>query len=616
MNLSKRFLQKFKAEQESGVALIQVLMMSVLLAGSITFSVLQNNKTTQKVSHDIYTQDLRQFVSRVQDVLANQPDCTDIVGGTTGFATLATGNTITPTELTGAAASLQKFLEVTDAGTLIPRYGAQEKISLNSMSIERTTDTAAILTLNFTIDDQGVLGIREFAKTIPLVIIGTPTTVTSCHADPDDMISDAVKRFCQGPGAIYDPDTHQCLLIGFNDQDCDPGEYVKGLSYDASTMMVTPVCEGISGLTYDEVGCVGKAGSPVGYDAAGDVICEKMTSNYIWDLVHIDQQNAATMDCTSRITKFVVGASNFSVHCPAPTPTFTPTNTPTNTNTPTHTATATNTATPSNTPTTATPTATYTVTGTPTDTPTEEPGSCSFTGDPTNVEPAYWGSYITPGATIGTVKVNGTDYFLDSKCWNNPKANDESVFDLGFTAGSSEIRSFGIEMTNWYSQQCTIGIVVHESFVNYGSSHTCSHHNGLGHHHCVYYFMSEDVAGGAMNNILTSMDLGHGTDRFNPCGTNVAYTVSPKIKIRFSYNNVAGTRNPCVPQCNTFSYWHCATNGSGCCDADSKHTFTNMDIYFSPNGTTYSLHSTIDNIDMSNYGNGGPLDQYRFTDQN
>lgn len=342
---------------ESGLALVQVLSLGAILTGAIGLSVWQNSKTSKKVAHDIYAQDLKQFVDRVQSVLANQPDCTDMISATTGFSTLATNGTISPTSLEGTTLGL--FLEETDVGTSTPRYGSQEKISLTDITIERTTDTAATLTLKFNIDED-VLGIREFSKAIPLVIIGTPTTVTSCHANPDNIIEDAVKRFCHGPGAIYNPDTHQCFIIGLDNEPCDNGEYVKGLSYSAATKMVTPVCDVIAGLTYDTTGCLARAGVPTGFDASGDLVCTNMDENYVWEITYANQKNQVYENCITRRTKLSAGAEGIRVRCVQPT--STPTHTATPTNTPAG-ATNTPTETPTPTATPATPTATPTSCG-------------------------------------------------------------------------------------------------------------------------------------------------------------------------------------------------------------------------------------------------------------
>lgn len=604
----KSFCSAFKKHQESGIALIQVLMMSVLLAGAVTFSVLQNSKSVQKVSHDIYAQDLRQFVSRVQGVLANQPDCTDIVGATTGFATLATGATITPTVLLGT--NLQKFLEVTDGVTFLPTYGAQGKIFLTSMSIQRTTDTAATLTLNFRLNDDKALGIREFAKVIPLIIIGTPTSVTACHANPDDMISDAVKRFCQGPGAIYNPDTHQCYLIGFNNSGCEPGYFVKGLSYSASTMMVTPICASVSGLTYDEVGCTAQAGAPVGFDADGDVICHKMTSNYIWDLVYLNQQNAVYTDCTSRITKLDFMGNDLMVRCLAPTPTYTPTNTPTATNTPSHTATATVTATPSNTPTTATGTPTYTPTNTtPTPTPTAV-SSCSFTGNPTQALFGYNEPWGVPGSSIMTSLLGAWDYssnyFMGDYCVDVSNSGYEFLENLEPAHGIvpstvNDKTAWALVMVN-SGEQCRIAFVTYLNNLYFGTSHGHAHHVGLSHRHCQLFTFSES------NDPDVQADLGHATNPDDNCYDNVVSPTSDwQFMIKVTYTNTPGTGN-CPANANT-NFYSC-TQGNGCHTTDFKCQISTIQLKICPHvGSCYKIME-FDSNEINNYCGGLPSELF------
>ncbi len=602
MLLLKSFWNRFNRHQESGIALIQVLMMSVLLAGAVSFSVLQNSKTTQKVAHDIYTQDLRQFVSRVQDVLANQSDCTDIIGGTTGFSTLATGNTITPTELTGDSAELQKFLEVTNIGTMSPRYGAQEKISLTSMSIERTTDTAATLTLNFTIDDTKVLGIREFAKTIPLVIDGTPTTITTCHANPDDMISSAVKRFCQGPGAIYDPETQKCLLIGFNDEDCDPGYYMKGLTYDASTMLVTPICEEVAGLTYDEVGCVGKAGVPIGFDASGNIVCEKMTSGYIWDFVYNDQKNAATRECSSRITKLDVMGDDLMVRCMVPTPTYTPTPTPTD-----YTA-----STPSNTPTSPTGTPTYTATAsTPTPTPTEL-AYCSYTGNPTSALSSFNEPWAAPGTILGSATTYigsndfSADYYTGLSCLNVARPADEFLISLepehGMAGVNTKLAAWALVFQDVSSNQCRMAIVTNTWLYNYSNTHAHSHHVGFSHKHCVV-----DVYSEIPNYVSPTSDLGHATAPNGFCDDNVSNpSAGWQFKIAVNYSSEAGTDGSpsCLPYANT-NFYYCSY-GNHCYTSDFRGDINDISLYFCRSAGSCDLIGYLDLATIVNYCGGLP----------
>jgi len=360
----KSFFSQFISKSESGIAMVQVLVLGALLSGAITFSVLQNSKASKQISHNIYNQDLRNLVDRIQSVLANEVDCTDMIAATTGFSTLATSASISPTSLAGT--NLRVFLQETDAVTLVPRYGSQEKISLTDITITRGADNdgAGTLLLNFRIDDD-VLGIREFAKSIPIIMLGTAATVTSCHANPDDIIADAVQRFCHGPGAIYKEETNQCFIIGVNATDCDSGEYVRGLAFDPATLMMNPVCETPTVASYDEVGCYGLATVPTGLDGSGDIVCSTMTSSYIWDLVFLNQQNAAFEICSSNIAKLSYNVEGLRVRCQAATPTPLPTDTPT--------------AAPSNTPPGATPSPTSTFTPIPTYTPT----SSSPTNTPT-----------------------------------------------------------------------------------------------------------------------------------------------------------------------------------------------------------------------------------------
>jgi hypothetical protein len=634
----KAFWQKLKFHDESGLALIQVLLMATMLAGAVTFSVLQNSKTTQKVSHDIYAQDLRLLVDRIQSVLANQPDCTDLVSQTTGFATLAVFATISPTTLQGT--NLQLFLTETDSGTLVPRYGAQEKISLTDITIERTSATRADLTLDFRIDDDGVLGIREFAKVIPLTIIGTATTVTGCHADPDDLISDAMKRFCQGPGAILNPDTNQCFIIGFNPQDCADGYFVKGLSYDPETMMVTPICDTIAagGLTYDEIGCVGKAGVPVGFNASGDIVCDKMTSNYIWDLVRANQRDSATADCTSRIAKLLVAGDSFSVHCPLPTATNTPLPTPTATDTPTHTAAATDTVTPTATSTAtsaATNTHTYTPTPeTPTATPTMEPGSCFFTGDVAVAYPYGWISGTGfPGVQQGAIYNDWTDYSTATGYFcSNSSASSEITFSLNFDHSSFEQRQgYNLVMVNGYGEECRIAFVVTSTdgiggyYYNSSHNHTTHHYTPdptptrIAHNHCrtqvfleqfdTYIFEDEGNAG--------SIESDHGTVALDSCLTNIHNDSGSEagyvLKLEFVYAGAtAGSKTPaeCGSDCGDPFYGYCGNNsGVRCCNTDFRKYFTTLKVHFSINQGSSFIHThTIDAYELMNFCGGGPTD--------
>lgn len=611
------FWRKLYIHKESGLALIQVLLMATMLAGAVSFSVLQNSKTTQKVSHDIYSQDLRLLVDRIQSVLANQPDCTDIISLTAGFSTLATGTSISPTALIGT--TLGTFLTETDAGTLIPRYGSQEKISLTDITIARTSDTLANLTLNFRIDDQGVLGIREFAKVIPLVVIGTAATVTSCHADPDDLIADTMKRFCQGPGAILDPITNQCFLIGFNARNCLPGEFVKGVTYDPATMMVTPLCAPISGLTYDTTGCVAKAGVPIGFDASGNIVCDKMISRYIWSLAYFKQQDMASENCTTRIAKLRVAGSNFSVNCQQPTVTPTPTNTFTPTNTPSWTAVATNTNTPTAAPTTITATPTYTSTpSTPTATPTEEPpNSCVFTGDPYVAYSSY--NRSSSGPTMqGTVKEDGTDYDVGWRCHDNTKAYDDVEFVLdGNMPGNFENQTaYTLNFTNFNQVSCSVGYVVVSDNSGVGfifnSSHGHAHFAGVAHNHCrVDTYLEHDNNFAFFENDTTSIDAGIGSVAAKPCLTNTNGNAPAafRVKARFTYDSSAGSVMPaeCATDCNQAQYNFCSSNGSGCCNTDFKLVFNELQIYFSADGgSTWKKTHTITQYDLNEYCGGTP----------
>lgn len=615
MLIFNAFWQKLKKRRESGLALIQVLLMATMLAGAVSFSVLQNSKTTQKVSHDIYAQDLRLLTERIQSVVANQPDCTDLITPT-GFNNLAVGTSISVSELTGT--NLLNFLVVTDAGTLTPRYGAQEKISLTAINISRTTITAGVLTLNFRIDDDDVLGIREFAKTIPMVFIGTAATITSCHANPDDMISDSVKRFCQGPGAVYYPETNQCFIIGFYPQSCDPGNFVKGLSYDPSTMMVTSVCEPISGLTYDTVGCIGDVGVPVGFDADGDIICTRMSSKNMWPLVNLTQQNEATMDCTTRITKLNPGASTLSVICPAATATNTATATPTPTNTPSHTASATATNTPTVAPTTVTPTPTYTSTpSTPTATPTAGGGgggggeTCLFTGQPTAAYYGYASGYTPGGPLDGGVWYNNTDYFrIGNHCSNNASPTKDLDANLSFTNANYD-EAFNIVFTDQSNNECRIAMVVsaRNDWISFPAGHGHAHHAGVAHNHCNVYVNIENANAWAWQTMgFVNEDLEHGSNTTNSCLTNVAYpTFDFRVRLRIIYGDLgAGATAPgSCAQCNTASYSSCSVGG-GCCNQDFISYMESYQIHFSyDGGATWTHIGTMSESALNDYCGGG-----------
>ena len=317
--------------------------------------------------------------------------------------------------------------------------------------------------------------------------------------------------------------------------------------------MVSPVCESAVGvLTYDTVGCLGKAGSPIGFDASGNLVCDKMTSKYIWpDLIDPYQANLTPEECSSRIIRLRF-FNNLYVSCATPIPTNTPTSTPTNTNTPLVSPSATASSTPSATPTAATATPTYTPTDEiPTPTPTA-PIACDFSGDPNDIWNVAMPSeffnqlYSKDMYSPNTLKCKTTQ-------WNEVY---EANLGLDGLFGSPSYHPYEVVVN-----ACHLAVAIRVIEEGYGTNHNHSHHTNpthigcptgctgasghlkFAHSHCKVEIQPEYLGAGKFQLMSYIFDLEHATSYGSayPCADLADTTKRApnwKIKVEFVHNNL------------------------------------------------------------------------------
>ena len=304
-----------------GISLIQVMALAAALSTATVITMNQQSSSKKKTFANHLGQELIAFQAQIEGVLANEDDCTSIALQTASFAGLDVSASASPTTLNFGAdvpnsiSAGNIFLELTSSNSRY--YGFSQKLSLDAITLARSSLTAGTLTLSWTynVDNGEVLGVREFSRVIDLVLTGDATSITGCNASPDGATSsDGVERFCTGPGAILDTTNNRCYVIGLNPLNCPSDYYLQGLTFNASTMMMDPVCETLS-LAYDTSGCYGSSNSPYGFLANGNIDCKAIVASDIWDTVDSNQQNLVEEYCPSKMAKLNFVNNKLRVDC-------------------------------------------------------------------------------------------------------------------------------------------------------------------------------------------------------------------------------------------------------------------------------------------------------------
>lgn len=298
----------FGHELQKGASLLQIMLLVSVISGVSLLTLNQHQATTKKVNANLLNQDLWSLSEKIEGVFADSTVCKGIFTKNEELYKLPVAEnsgSAPETALTKIVfADGKNFLSVTDEQqnpgdeTATTWYGFTKKIALSSITVQRPTVNIGKITLTYTLHDD-VTGLREFSKYIHLNLEGDATNVTGCQLAnniPGD-VSDAVKRTCQGPGAVYDPTTYECHIIGVNATDCEDGSVLKGLQLNASTFMMEPLCEVVTPDPPPPSGDCGTWDVPYGFNDDGSILCKPMTGADVWHLLATTQQDAVDEDC-------------------------------------------------------------------------------------------------------------------------------------------------------------------------------------------------------------------------------------------------------------------------------------------------------------------------------
>jgi ligand-binding sensor domain-containing protein len=305
-------------KSQQGSTIFQVLMVTALLSASTAIVLKQQSHSANKTSSDYLRKDLESFIRKSESVMANKLDCMSILKFSTENSSNLTmdkfqvGNTylVPNLKLNSSDVFLQSGLT----------YGYTQKLSLNATGNQ--VDTFSVirpsindLTINYAvyINDPN-LGTRKFDRSFKLKTSGDTSSVTSCFLDTRSTISAGLKKFCNGPGAIYDDVLQKCYLVGLNTNlNCLNNTYMQGLSFDPQSMTMIPVCLGLSDVVLDTSGCSNNQ-VPVGFGSDGKVVCTNLSASY---LTQIDaaQKNKVDTECLDNHLKLSTDTNGFRIKC-------------------------------------------------------------------------------------------------------------------------------------------------------------------------------------------------------------------------------------------------------------------------------------------------------------
>jgi hypothetical protein len=318
-----------------GFSILNVLIIGSILS-AMTVNVFQRQELSKRStsSNDIQ-EELNRVTSMVSQVLANSRACTGHFL-TNHLRPFYADSTLSQRNLTSGIILSSPY------GRLISpnqNWGVKTStLTVDSITLNKISNETSRIDFYFRVNDENSFlhytsqNNKRVLRSVDLTISRDSNgIIDGCFVDSDELISDAIERFCQGPGAIFDRNSYECRVIVPQMVNCPVGQILVGLDLDnsdPSAPKVVPHCtSSYAGNT--DLSCPTNQVLR-GIDVNGDAICENLTANDLSHLIAANQKFPSTSgfeNCASNRMRFNVQAGSIELECdpvstPPPAPTI------------------------------------------------------------------------------------------------------------------------------------------------------------------------------------------------------------------------------------------------------------------------------------------------------
>lgn len=320
--------------KNQGQALIQAMVIGAIVAGSAVFMTQKQSQVSRVIGSNIVREDLLKVTSGMEQILSSVKACGGDFSSQIGsLVAQADGTTVDLTEVNVGAPYGVIFSNNSAFGSraTVDTDGnqLQGNIIVNDIRLTKVDTNNVNISIDFKINDAKSMFKRNDGSDFILtrsfdlkVHYDDAGNYDTCHLDPSGKVEDAVFRFCQGTGAVYDSETVECRIVRLEDKTCAANEAMVGLDPDMSDPKdpkLVPVCASNLATRID-LECNTAAGEFLkGVNADGSKNCQTLEKA---DISHLVSTSIA--DCSSHEINMLgdAGDEKIKISCASSTPSY------------------------------------------------------------------------------------------------------------------------------------------------------------------------------------------------------------------------------------------------------------------------------------------------------